>query len=60
MADFRETYGMGTGLKFAGSLRTGIPSSLSPEGADEGGSGSRRRETTGFYTTKLPSDIESA
>lgn len=60
MADLRETYDMGTGLKSAGNLRIGIPSSLSSEGVDEGGSGSSRRETTGFYTAKLRSDIESA
>jgi hypothetical protein len=58
MADFREAYGMGTGLKSVGSLRIGIPSSLSSDGADaEGGGGRRRRETTGFYTPKLQSDI---
>ena len=60
MADFRETYGTGTGLKSADSLRIGISSPLSSEGTDaERGGGRRRRETTGFYTPKSGSEIES-
>jgi hypothetical protein len=58
--DFREAYGIMAGLKSAGSLRTGISVSLSSEGADAGREGGRRRrETTGFYTTKLRSEIGS-
>ena len=49
MVDCREAYGIMTGLKSAGSLRIGIPASLSSEGGDtEGEGGRRRRETTGF------------
>lgn len=60
MVDFREAYGTRTGLKFAGSLRIGISASLSPEGADAAmGGGRRRRETTGFCTTKLQSGMGS-
>jgi len=58
MTDFREAYGISTGLKSAGSLRIGISVSLPPgvTGAEEGG-GRRRRETTGFYTIQLRSGI---
>jgi hypothetical protein len=44
MTDFRETYGMGMGLKSAGGLRAGISLGV----VDVGGDGRRRRETTGF------------
>ena len=53
MTDFREAYGTRTGLKSAGSLRIGI--SVSEVADVGGGEGSRRRETTGFYTTQLRS-----
>ena len=61
MVDFREAYGRMAGLKSAGSFRIGISTSLSSEDVDvDGEGGRRRRETTGFYTTKLRSDIRSA
>jgi len=47
------------GLKSAGSFRIGILTSLSSEDVDADGEGGRTRETTGFYTTKLRSDIGS-
>lgn len=58
MTDFREAYGMMTGLKSGGSLRIGTSASVSSEGVEaDGGGGRRRRETTGFCITEMRSDI---
>lgn len=59
IADFREAYGMMTGLKSAGSLRIGMSvSPLSEATGTEAGGGRRRSETIGFCTTKLRSGVE--
>jgi hypothetical protein len=46
---FKEVYRMGTGLKSAGSLRTGIPF----KATDMDGCGRRRRAMTGFCTASF-------